>query len=208
MSDATPNPSHVRWNERYATDDYLFGTAPNAFLEAQQSLLRVGQRALAVADGEGRNGTWLAAQGLDVLSVDVSPVALAKAERLAAERGVTLRTAVVDIESFDWGVDAYDVVAAIFIQFAAPPLRSRIFAGMQQALAPGGRLIMQGYRPEQLDYGTGGPPYAENMYTEALLRDAFAGLEIEHLRVHDSEIYEGSGHGGMSALIDLIARKP
>jgi len=208
MTDAPPNPSLARWNERFAGDDYLFGTAPNAFLVSQQSLLKPGQRALAVADGEGRNGTWLAAQGLQVLAIDASPVGLTKARRLAAERGVELETRVVDIETFDWTADSWDVIAAIFIQFAGPPLRARIFAGMRQALAPGGHLILQGYRPEQLDYGTGGPPYAENMYTEEMLREAFADLEIAHLEAHDSEIHEGRGHDGMSALIDLVARKP
>ncbi len=86
----------ARWNARFGADGYLFGTRPNAFLASQGSLLRQGQRALAVADGEGRNGVWLASQGLDVLSVDFSPVALAKAQELATETGVTLQTECVD----------------------------------------------------------------------------------------------------------------
>lgn len=202
------NPERDRWNQRFDTEDYVFGTAPNAFLERQRPLLRPGRRALALADGEGRNGVWLAEQGLDVLSTDFSPVALAKARRLAAARGVALCTEVADLAHWDWPPDRFDAVAAIFIQFAGPALRAAIFAGIVRTLAPDGLLLLQGYRPEQLDYRTGGPPHAENMYTAAMLRAAFAGLEILHIEEHDSEIAEGAGHRGMSALVDMVARKP
>jgi 2-polyprenyl-3-methyl-5-hydroxy-6-metoxy-1,4-benzoquinol methylase len=82
----------ARWNERFSSEAYLFGTAPNAFLVSQRPLLQPGKTVLAVADGEGRNGVWLAEHGLDVLSIDFSPVALEKARKLASERGVRLRT--------------------------------------------------------------------------------------------------------------------
>lgn len=202
------NPSQEFWDGRFAGDDYRFGTEPNAFLAAQAHLFRTGHTALAIADGEGRNGTWLATQGLDVLSIDFSRNGLDKARRLAEQRGVSIATEQVDIAEWHWQPDRFDVVAAIFIQFAAPPLRQRIFDGIVSTLAPGGHLILQGYRPEQLEYGTGGPPNAENMYTEDLLREAFAALDILHLRAHDSPLREGDGHAGMSALIDLVARKP
>lgn len=204
----TMNPDLERWNERFSSEDYLFGTAPNAFLAQQRHLLRPGQRALAIADGEGRNGVWLAEQGLDVLSIDFSPVALEKAKRLAASRGVALKTWQVDLESWNWEPERFDVVVAIFIQFARPAPRAAIFKGIKQTLAPGGLLLLQGYRPEQLRYGTGGPPYAENMYTTEMLRGAFEDFETLHLKEHDSVVSEGRGHDGMSALVDLVARKP
>jgi SAM-dependent methyltransferase len=196
-------PDLLRWNERYSAEGYLFGTAPNAFLAGQKHRLRAGQTALAIADGEGRNGVWLAEQGLDVLALDFSPVALEKSRRLAAARGVTLRTQQADLRDYAWEADRFDLVVAIFIQFAPPPFRAVLFEGIRRTLKPGGLLLMQGYRPEQLAYGTGGPPNAENMYTAALLREAFAGFAILHLDEHDSPIAEGSGHNGMSALIDL-----
>lgn len=202
------NPELDRWNERFSAEEYLFGTAPNAFLSRQRSWLRPGQRALAIADGEGRNGVWLAEQGLDVLSIDFSPVALEKAQQLAAKRGVPLRTGLADLERWDWEPERFDVVAAIFIQFARPELRTAIFQGIRRTLAPGGLLLLQGYRPEQLGYGTGGPPHAENMYTATMLRNAFGDFDILHLEEHDSVISEGAGHHGMSALVDLVARKP
>lgn len=197
-----------RWDARFSTDDFLFGTEPNEFLAGQAALLKPYRTALAVADGEGRNGVWLARQGLRVTSVDISPVALAKAGRLAAERGVTLETIQADVAAWSWEPDRFDVVAAIFIQFAGPELRQAIFRGIRRTVAPGGLVLLQGYRPEQLRYGTGGPPHAENMYDAALLREAFSGFDILHLAEHDSAIDEGSGHRGMSALVDLVARKP
>lgn len=197
-----------RWNSRYAGDDYLFGTKPNAFLAGQRDRLAPGRRALAVADGEGRNGVWLAEQGLRVTAVDFAPAALAKARRLATERGVAVTFVEADLAAWEWPEQRFDVVAAIFIQFADPTLREAIFQGIRRTLAPGGLLLLQGYRPEQLQYGTGGPPHAENMYTAALLQDAFSGLEILHLQEHDSVIEEGTGHRGLSALVDLVARKP
>lgn len=196
-----------RWNARFASEDYVFGTEPNAFLAAQQARLSRGQRALAVADGEGRNGVWLARQGLDVLSVDFSPVALAKAAKLAMAAGVALATECADLSTWNWGPPRFDVVVAIFIQFASPPLRALIFRRMKEVLKPGGLLLLQGYRPEQLTYKTGGPSVEENLYTASMLREAFDDMAILHLAEYDAPIGEGSGHRGMSALIDLVARK-
>lgn len=196
------------WDERYQGEAYLFGEAPNAFLAAQAHRLRPGMSALAVADGEGRNGVWLAEQGLDVLSVDSSPVAQAKAARLAEARGTTLRLEEVDLASWAWPEAQFDAVAAIFIQFAGPDLRDQIFAGLKRALKPGGLLLLEGYRPEQIAYGTGGPRVPENLYTEAMLRTAFSDFEILELSAYDAVIEEGAGHSGQSALIDLVARRP
>lgn len=202
------NPELDRWNERFSSENYLFGTAPNAFLVRQRHLLRPGARALAIADGEGRNGVWLAEQGLDVLSIDFSPVALDKARRLAASRGVEFRTRQVSLEDWNWEAEQFDLVVAVFVQFASPALRTAIFEGIRRTLTPGGLLLLQGYRPEQLAYGTGGPPHAENMYTAEMLSAAFAGFEIVHIEEHDSVISEGTGHDGISALVDLVACKP
>ena len=196
------------WNERYAGEEYHFGIEPNAFLVSQRDLLRPGMTCLAVADGEGRNGVWLAQQGLDVLSVDSSPVALEKAAKLAQLRGVTVKFEQVDLLHWNWGADRFDAVAAIFIQFVTSPLREQMFASIKHCLKPGGLLLLQGYTPRQLEFKTGGPSQAENLYTETMLRKEFHDMEILHLREHDAVIREGAGHSGMSALIDLVARKP
>ncbi|PZR94717.1 MAG: SAM-dependent methyltransferase [Stutzerimonas stutzeri] len=195
------------WDRRFDREDYLFGTEPNAFLASQAFRLRPGMKALAVADGEGRNGVWLAEQGLDVVSIDASTVGLAKARELARQRGVGLQTMHAELAEWDWEPETYDLVVAIFVQFAPPELRQTMFEGFHTCLKPGGLLIMQGYRVEQIGYGTGGPPQAERLYTQDLLIRSFGHWEIRHLLSHDSVIEEGAGHSGMSALIDLVAEK-
>jgi SAM-dependent methyltransferase len=204
------DPELTRWNDRFSVEGYHFGTEPNAFLAAQKSRLKSSGDALSIADGEGRNGVWLAEQGLSVTAFDFSPVGLEKARKLAAQRGMSSRyvTQQSTLESWDWDAGQFDVIAGIFIQFATPAERARMFSGICRALKPGGLLLLEGYRAEQLKYGTGGPKVVEQLYTAPLLKEAFAALEIVELREYDTEIYEGHGHGGMSALIDLIARRP
>lgn len=196
------------WDERYSGEEYFYGTTPNVFLVSQKEVLKPGMHCLAVADGEGRNGVWLAEQGLKVLSVDSSPVAQTKAQRLAQQRGVKMDFAQVDLMNWDGGGEQFDVIAAIFIQFVGPELRPQLFANLKRLLKPSGLLLLQGYTPRQLEFKTGGPSQVENLYTEAMLREAFTDMDILHLSEHDDIIQEGSGHSGMSALIDLVACKP
>jgi len=204
----------IRWSKRYsdAGDKYLFGTEPNRFLAHRADLLQNGRTALSVADGEGRNSVWLAEQGLDVTAMEISPVAIEKARRLAAGRKVDVRFILNDMLAPDWPPaqlqNAFDWVIGIFIQFVGPMERNRQFAAMKQVTAPGGCILLQGYTPKQLDYRTGGPSDLENLYTREMLQAAFADWEIEELVDYDDEISEGAGHKGRSALIGLVARKP
>ena len=198
------------WSTRYrnAGEDYVFGTTPNRFLAAQSALLASGSNALSVADGEGRNAVWLAEQGLQVTATEISPVALEKARKLAAGRHVEVDFVLADAVAWDYPEAAFDFVVGIFIQYADPVQRARIFAGMARAQRPGGHLIVQGYTPKQLEYRTGGPSALENLYTADMLRTSFTGLEIMHLQEYEDVLDEGLGHKGQSALVGLVARKP
>jgi len=196
------------WNKRYAQPGFLFGTEPTRFLVEQRAHLTQGSSALAVADGEGRNSVYMAEQGMQVTAIDSSDIGLEKARGLAAARSARVDYQLADLATWDWAAQTYDVVAAIFIQFAGPAFRDEIFKGLKQALKPGGVLLLHGYTPKQVEYGTGGPPRAEYMYTEEMLREAFDDLEILRLEAYEREVDEGRGHAGMSALIDLVARKP
>lgn len=198
------------WDARYAGDDYLFGTDPNPFLVSAAERIAPGGRVLCIADGEGRNGVWLAQRGHSVDTFDPSPVAVAKARRLAAARGVDVRMQVADVDGWGWPADTYDAVVAVFVQFAPPDMRRRMFARVARALHPGGVFLLTGYRDAQLAYGTGGPRVPEQLYTEEMLRTELdeAGLAVESLRAHDTDVREGTQHVGMSALVDVVARRP
>jgi cyclopropane fatty-acyl-phospholipid synthase-like methyltransferase len=202
------------WNNRYldAGEQYLFGTEPNRFLACHADLFQKNSTALLVADGEGRNSVWLATLGLEVSALDISAIAVEKARRLAQQHGVDVDLVVGDMSAVDWPPaalhGAFDWVIGIFIQFVGVEGRARQFAAMQQLTKPGGRILLQGYTTEQLAFGTGGPAVVENLYTQALLQQAFSGWEIEELVEYEEEVAEGSAHSGRSALIGLIARKP
>lgn len=196
------------WNERFATEDYVFGTAPSQFLVRQAHRLAPGARALAIADGEGRNSVFLAQAGLEVTAMEAAPNAVAKARKLAAARGVEVDFRTADIFDWDWEAERFDVVVGVFFQFMGADGRAQVFDGMKRATVPGGIVMIHGYTPQQLEYGTGGPKVLENLYTEAVLSDAFAEWDILRLEAYEDDLDEGAGHAGRSALIDLIARKP
>jgi len=195
------------WNARFARDDFHFGEEPNAFLRAQARWLRPGASVLCVADGEGRNSVWLAEQGFQVTAFDFAPNAVAKAKRLAQRRNVSVTLELGDAYTWPWTIKRYDALVAVFVQFLPPGPRDTVFAGMKSAVEPGGLFLLEGFRPEQVGYGTGGPPRREHMYTRKWLETMFAGWEILVLDEYDTVIEEGKAHNGMSALIDLVARK-
>jgi cyclopropane fatty-acyl-phospholipid synthase-like methyltransferase len=198
------------WSQRYqdAGEDYLFGVAPSRFLQAHRHVLDAGATALSVADGEGRNSVWLAEQGLSVTALEISPVALEKARRLARGRGVDVTFTRGDMIAMDWPATVYDFVVGIFIQFVGPQEREIQFSRLKRAVKPGGVLLLHGYTPRQLEYRTGGPSAVENLYTKALLRKSFAEFEVLALREYEEDLSEGCGHHGRSAVIDLVARRP
>lgn len=200
------NPAQT-WDARFASGDYIFGTEPNAWLARHRELFAAGTRVLAVADGEGRNSVWLAQQELQVDAFDVSAVGVDKARKLAADAGVQVNFSVCDCDDWHWLPEQYDAVVAIFIQFADPDLRMRLFARMVDTLKPGGLILLQGYTPQQLEYKTGGPPLLDHLYTEAMLRDAFSALDILELESYEAVLREGSQHNGQSALIGMVAKK-
>jgi cyclopropane fatty-acyl-phospholipid synthase-like methyltransferase len=199
---------YERWQGRYSVPDYIFGKGPNYFIASCKDLLPKSGKALAVADGEGRNGVWLAEQGLEVVSLDFSQVGQEKAAALAKEHGVSMQIVNGDVHTWDYPENAYDVVAEIFTQFSSPDERKLKWDGMKKTLKPGGLMIIQGYTPKQLEYKTGGPGKLENLYTRAMLEEAFSGFTDMNIVEEELEMHEGSGHGGMSAVVNFTARKP
>ncbi|WP_421855447.1 SAM-dependent methyltransferase [Oricola sp.] len=205
MSEAPPNQAEF-WNERYDRPDYLFGTEPNDFLRATAPAARPGQTAFAPADGEGRNGVFLAALGYAVTTVDISEPAVEKARRLAAARGVTINAVVADFFATDWPEAAFDLAAVSFMHFRSP-LSERFHATIARSLKPGGLLILEGYHLDQMDFDSGGPKVPEMLFTRAMLERHFAELDIVLLQQSLRMLAEGPRHRGEAATVQLVARK-
>jgi Methyltransferase domain len=208
MHDQSHLPVTADWDARFAGEDYLFGTAPADFIPRRLGLISPGSRLLSVAEGEGRNAVALAEAGHDVVGFEASPVALDKARRLAAAKGVAPDLRQASVQDWDWAPEAFDVGLGIFIQFAGPALRAEIHRGLARTIKPGGLVMLHGYAPRQIGFATGGPRALENLYTLEALSADFPGWRIVVAADYDAEIHEGRGHDGISALIDFVAEKP
>ena len=195
------------WDAKYDVDGYLYGEQPNAFLVDQAYRFTPGQRVLAVGDGEGRNGVWLAEQGPSVVSVDASPRALQKASRLALQRGVRLTTICADLTDWAWPERFYDGAFAIYVHFPSAHRRT-IHRAVLAALKPGGHLVLEAFTPDQLGRGSGGPKSLDMLYTATALAEDFAAAEILELAETLTPLSEGNGHAGEAAVVRLVARRP
>lgn len=194
------------WDERYAGEGFVYGTAPNRWLEAQETRLKPGSRVLSLGEGEGRNGVWLATQGHRVEAVDGSSVGLEKARRLATARGVTIQVTVADLAGFAPVPGAYDAVVLIFLHLPTP-LRAVVHARAQAALIPGGVMILEAFTPRQLTFTSGGPKQVEALYEPEALRLDFPGITWEVLREEEIELDEGPLHRGKAAVVRGLGRR-
>ncbi|MGM0914596.1 MAG: SAM-dependent methyltransferase [Pseudomonadota bacterium] len=195
------------WDERYNTDDYVYGTEPNDFLREQAALIgEAPKRVLCLADGEGRNGVYLAGLGHWVTSVDASSVGLRKAARLAEHKGVALTTLNADLTEHEFVPASFDAVVSIFCHVPAAG-RPHLHRQVIRALKPGGVLILEAYTPEQVHRNTGGPDTPDRTPTAAELDAAFAELDIELSRECEREVIEGRGHTGPGCVVQFIAHK-
>ena len=163
---------------------------------------------LSIAEGEGRNGVDLAKKGLNVTGVEFAPSAITKAKQLAASNHVPVNFVQSDLFEWGWPIDTFDITLGLFFQFVGPEGRDLLWRKMSDATRPGGLIMIHGYTPNQLEFGTGGPPHAANMYSKDCFDEIFGNHEVIVLEEYEAEQRSGSAHVGMSALIDFIARKP
>jgi len=195
------------WDARYAGMPGLFGQAPNLFLTEQAHRLRPGMRALALGDGEGRNGVWLAEQGLAVTALDWSATGMARAGALARARGVALDCVVADAAAWAWPDAAFDLVAWVFVHLP-PADRGAVAAGVRRALRPGGWLVLECFSPAQEGRRSGGPRQAELLFTRAVLEAAFPDLEVHALLEGAVLLDEGPKHQGLAEVVRAVFRRP
>jgi SAM-dependent methyltransferase len=206
LSESIMSPPVSLWDERYSAEGYYYGTDPNDFLNEQAHLIVPGGAVLCLGEGEGRNAVHLAGRGYEVTAVDQSPVGLAKAESLAATRGVHVHTVVADLANWPLGRECWDGVVSIWCHLPRA-LRANVHRQVVEALRPGGVFILEAYTPDQLRFRTGGPTDPELMPTLADLRRELQGLELVVADERERVIHEGSGHDGPSAVVQLVGRR-
>ena len=207
MGEAESQITENFWDTRYASEAYIFGKEPSQFVSRYAHLLAKGSEVFLPADGEGRNSVFLARLGHLVTATDHSAIGLEKARRLAEEQKVNIDFQKLNLKGLAWPHDRWDAIVNVCIQFADPLFREEIFAGLKQAVRPGGLIFLHGYTPNLINYKSGGPDRIANLYTKDLLLESFADFEIIVLKAYDRHISEGA-HLGKSALIDLVARRP
>ena len=193
------------WDERYAQENFVYGTVPNDFLKENADHLPKG-KVLCLAEGEGRNAVYLAQLGYAVTAVDSSKVGLEKAQKLARQQGVEIETLVADLTEFDLGTNQWDAIVSIFCHLP-PPLRRDVHCRVVVALKKGGVLLAEAYTPRQLDFKTGGPPVRELLVEPDVLREELKGLQFIQLTETEREVHEGILHFGKGAVVQVIAIK-
>lgn len=194
------------WDERYQTEEYVYGKEPNDFLRQVSSDLPQGM-VLCLAEGEGRNAVFLAQCGHEVTAIDSSSIGLKKAQQLAKDRGVQIKTEVADLAEINIDIGSFDAIVSIFCHLPRS-LREKLHQKVVKGLRPGGIFILEAYTPAQLDLGTGGPLNKDLLMSLAELKQELSGLEFEHALETERLVVEGKLHSGRGAVVQIVARKP
>ena len=197
------------WNERYSNSEFVYGTEANDFLKEQFRQIPAGGRVLCLAEGEGRNAVFLAEQGYQVTAIDLSDIGLNKALKLAAEKGVDIQTQVADLADYEFGNEQWDGIVSI--QAHTPEaIRQRVHTQVASALKPNGAFILEAYTYEQTTMDSvGGPPASQQqmfmslsqLRTELVALTETVGVEQQRM------ISEGTGHHGLSAVVQFVGKK-
>jgi SAM-dependent methyltransferase len=193
------------WDERYSAAEYVYGTNPNNFLEANFSSIPKG-KVLSLAEGEGRNAVFLAKQGYSVTAVDASLVGLNKARKLAEENGVVVEFIQADLADYDLGENQWEGIVSIFCPLPSS-IRKQVHQKVAAGLKPNGVFLLEAYTPNQLKHGTGGGNSVDVMQSQETLSQELAGLKFQHLIELERDIIEGIYHTGIGAVVQAIASK-
>jgi SAM-dependent methyltransferase len=195
------------WDQRYSERGYAYGTCPNDFLVEAAAFLQPQAKILCLAEGEGRNAVYLATEGHHVVAVDTSAVGLAKAAKLALERGVVIETIIADLSSYLIEPLSFDAIISIFCHLP-PPAQARIHAQIYQGLRPGGGIfILEGYSKNQQHYTSGGPKNSALLMNLKTIKAELSPLVLKHAVEIERHIHEGAYHNGRGSVVQIIAEK-
>jgi 2-polyprenyl-3-methyl-5-hydroxy-6-metoxy-1,4-benzoquinol methylase len=194
------------WDDRFAGEEYIYGEQPNKFFATCLSELNPG-KLLLPGEGEGRNAVWAARLGWDVTAIDYSVAGRAKALQLAQRNNVDFTDYLIgNLEDYKPGAEKFDAIAFVYIHLP-PALRTKVHHALVKALKPGGRIILEAFHPNQLQFDSGGPKNADMLYSIEMLQAEFEMLQMIQLVYCTEVLNEGQYHQGKAALVRMQAQK-
>lgn len=199
-------PGAEMWDERFAWDELIYGEEPNAYLREQAMRLNPGSNVLVPGDGYGRNGLWLARQGMHVHIVDYSLSGVQRATQRAAQAGLQIEIEHADLTQWLWPLNTYDAIVSVFLHLHES-VRAALHRKMLAALKPGGLIILEAFTPRQLQFKSGGPKDTSLLFTKAQLGKDFAEAELLDLQEEEIQLHEGRLHSGPAAVVHGVFRK-
>jgi SAM-dependent methyltransferase len=191
------------WNERYAPQDFAYGTEPNDFFKSEICKLVPG-KLLLPGEGEGRNAVFAAIKGWDVTAVDFSEQAKIKALKLADENNVKINYLVSPLEEYQFPGNEYDAIALVFVHFP-PDIREKVHKLLVKSLKKGGTVLIEAFSKSQINNASGGPKDLSSLYSIEDFENDFSGLKIETLSEYRIQLREGPYHNGIADVIRFKA---
>jgi 2-polyprenyl-3-methyl-5-hydroxy-6-metoxy-1,4-benzoquinol methylase len=193
------------WNQRYSSEEFAYGTAPNQFYKEQLEKLESG-KILFPGEGEGRNAVFAATLGWQVTAFDTSIEGKKKAELLALKNGVTINYQIDNYESVDFPKNAFDSIVLIYTHIH-PLKRKEYHQKFISFLKPGGILILEGFSKKQIKNNTGGPQNVDMLFSDDELRDDFSQFSKLEISETNTLLNEGPFHQGIASVIRIVGIK-
>lgn len=184
-----------KWDTKYRPRIYAHGKNPNSLLKKHIRLLP-GKKALDIAAGEGQNAVFLAQQGFRVEAVDISPVGLAKARKLAGTMGVKIKAVQADLDDYQIGAGKYDLITNFYF------LDRRLFPKIKKGLKKGGKVVFETYTTDHPSASGEGQMNPKYLLKPNELLERFRDFRILYYR--EGVVREG---GRRKAIASLIAEK-
>ena len=199
-----------RWNDRYSSEEFAYGTAPNKYLKEQLEKLKTGS-ILFPAEGEGRNAVFAAQLGWKVSAFDISAEGKNKALKLAEANNVVIDYQVGELETLNYQAEQFDVIALIYAHFPAA-IKSSIHQTLETYLRKDGYIIFEAFSKKHLEYlaindKVGGPKDIESLFSIEEIQSDFSDYEIIQLEEKEIELNEGLFHNGKGSVIRFVGKK-
>ncbi len=193
------------WNERFSSEEFIYGTEPNRFFKEQIDSIDPGYLLLP-GEGEGRNAVYAALKGWQVDAIDFSESARNKALKLAKMNSVKINYFISDLTDFNYPESKYDLAGLFFVHLP-DEIRNHIHNKIISSVKPGGKIILEAFNKNQINNNSGGPKDLNLLYDEKDILNSFRRMEILLLESITTELHEGNYHKGKADVIRFIGRK-